>query len=129
VLNSTPPAATEIGTVQDSADVGIGCSTPPVNTEMGTERVGHDRPSRAREDREGGLDESPSLSMSGQLQVGSSNPHLLEVDADRAPRRRKGATFDPLAHLPAEEEDLRSRALPACNIPPETDPLSPLESS
>ena len=54
------------------------------------------------------------------LALGTADPHLLGGAADSVPRPRRGATFDPIAHLQATEEALRSRPLPATNEPPET---------
>ena len=62
------------------------------------------------------------------LALGSADPHLLGGAADSVPRPKRGATFDPIAHLRATEEALRSRPLPATNQPPATAPLAEPEA-
>jgi hypothetical protein len=60
------------------------------------------------------------------MAAGSSNPHLLNTEPDRAPRSKRGATFDPIAHRAAEIEELTRRPLPLRNVAPKTEPLPPL---
>ena len=61
---------------------------------------------------------------SGVIAMGSNDPHQLRC-ADKAPSSRRGPTFDPIAHLPAEVAELRRRPLPANNVAPVTEPLEP----
>ena len=62
------------------------------------------------------------------LAMGSADPHLVGSGADNAPRAKRGAAFDPIAHLSASEVELRRRPLPAANTPPDTEPLPPPEA-
>ena len=62
------------------------------------------------------------------LALGSADPHLLEGEPDKAPRTKRGAAFDPIAHLEATPEALRSRPLPATNVPPKTEALEEPEA-
>jgi hypothetical protein len=57
--------------------------------------------------------------------MGTADPHLLGSFRDGAPRAKRGAAFDPLAHLRADDEQLRLRPLPAANVPPPAKPLEP----
>ena len=56
--------------------------------------------------------------------MGSANPHGVGQD-DAAPLPKRRPALDPIAHLAAEERDLRRRPLPACNAAPATEPLAP----
>jgi hypothetical protein len=55
--------------------------------------------------------------------IGSHDPHGIGhlVDVGKAPAGRRGASFDPIAHLAADASALRRRALPLFNVAPPTE--------
>ena len=57
------------------------------------------------------------------LALGTADPHMLRGAADRAITSKRAATFDPIAHLPADTQSLLGRPLPRCNEPPVSDAL------
>ena len=68
-----------------------------------------------------------------QLVMGSSDPHGLQLDDDRAPSCAKRPAFAIATHLPAEAQELAARPLPVLNkaekmeplLPPPAPPVSP----
>ena len=50
-----------------------------------------------------------------QLVMGSSDPHGLQLDDDRAPSCAKRPAFAIATHLPAEAQELAARPLPVLN--------------
>ena len=62
--------------------------------------------------------------VASRLVLGSADPHGVGQD-DVKPLAKRRPALDPIAHLAAEERDLRRRPLPACNTAPATEPLTP----
>ena len=59
---------------------------------------------------------------SAGLQVGSADPHMLDLDDDRVARSRRRPTFALRAHDAASAEELEARAMPVLNEAPVTSP-------
>ena len=59
------------------------------------------------------------------LHVGSSDPHMLRLDDDKAPRSRKAPTFSMTMHEAASKEELLGRPLPVLNAPATTEAAAP----
>ena len=57
--------------------------------------------------------------------LGSSDPHGLQLNDDRAPRARRRPTLHVGRHLEEEAERLRVRPLPRLNVAPATDEKPP----
>ena len=68
---------------------------------------------------------SGSRCVARKLVMGSSDPHGLQLDDDKAPSCAKRPAFAIASHLPAESTELATRPLPLLNQAEETEPLPP----
>ena len=72
-----------------------------------------------------GADAGAKRVVARELMMGSSDPHGLRLEDDRAPACAKRPAFAIAAHLPAEAKELATRQLPMLNRAEATEPIPP----
>ena len=72
-----------------------------------------------------GADAGAKRVVARELMMGSSDPHGLRLEDDRAPACAKRPAFAIAAHLPAEAKELATRPLPMLNRAEATEPIPP----
>ena len=72
-----------------------------------------------------GADAGAKRVVARELVMGSSDPHGLRLEDDRAPACAKRPAFAIAAHLPAEAKELATRPLPMLNRAEATEPIPP----